>query len=125
RGAAARSSAPRRAGRLRCVPEGASGAWSPHQQEDDQPRDHRREAREADLPVGHLRETLEGLPPHLGGGKREDSFEHEHEGKSRDEDFRHFPRPGFLRYLKKSELGSSTITSLFERSVWRYASRLR
>ncbi len=31
----------------------------------------------------------------------------------------YFPRPGFFRYLKNSELGSSTITSLLLRSAAR------
>lgn len=31
----------------------------------------------------------------------------------------YLPRPGFFRYLKKSELGSSTSTSLFVRKLLR------
>ena len=35
------------------------------------------------------------------------------------------PRPGFLKYLKKSDEGSSTRMSLLLRRPWRYASMLR
>src|SRR5471032_2935734 len=94
-----------------------------------EPHEHRREPREADLPVGHLGEALEGLAPELRRRERENAFDHQHERERREDEFAHgaelLPRPGFLRYLKKSDDGSSTITSPLLRRLLRYASMLR
>src|SRR5688572_6617513 len=98
------------------------------QPEDAQPGDHGDQPEEAQLPVGKLHRLAEGLAPESRGDEGQHALEHEQQRDPRRDDFAHgryLPRPGLLKYLKKSELGSSTITSLFVRMPWRYASMLR
>src|SRR5260221_7773143 len=91
--------------------------------------DHGHQSREADLPIGHLDQLAEGLPPQARRGERQDAFDHQHERESREQYVAHgaevLPRPGDLKYLKNSDDGASTITSAFPRRLWRYASMLR
>src|SRR5919201_4291226 len=47
--------------------------------------DNRGKADEADLPVGHLRDAAEGLPPQRRRDEGKHPFEHEHQGEGHEE----------------------------------------
>jgi hypothetical protein len=94
--------------------------------EQEQSREHRREADEPDLAIAHLGKPFERIAPEARHEERQHAFDHEHERKGREQRVTH-GRPGVLRerpltryfaglppdlrYLKNSEFGSSTSTS--------------
>ena len=102
---------------------------------------NRYEPDKAKLPVGQVCQTAKSVAPHARRDQGQYSLEHQHQGACRQKSFRHgvFPvwlyllgrrgtarlPPDCFRYWKKSELGSSTMTSLLFLNVALYASRLR
>src|SRR5262245_8277689 len=96
--------------------------------EQHQAAEHRGEPEEADLAVAELQDPLERLAPELRREKWQQPLDDQHEAECHEQRASHHlavPRPGFLKYLKKSELGSSTRMSERLRKLARYASRLR
>ena len=95
------------------------------QEKNHQPDDHRREPREADLPVAHLQRPLEDPAPREGADEREQAFSDEHQGDGAERDVpeRDSGQAGYFLGaiagaapepridLKKSLLGSTIIRS--------------
>src|SRR5581483_9145126 len=71
-------------GRTQRITE-ALGASAAHPEEDQQADQHRRQADEADLAVGHLRDAPEGVAPEVRREERQHPFEYQHQGERHDE----------------------------------------
>jgi hypothetical protein len=91
---------------------------------------------EADLAVTQGEDLLEHAAPAAGRDKRQESFDHQHQSQCLPKGIAvhrvyflagaaPLPEPGPRMALKKSDDGSSTITSLFLLKLALYASRLR
>ena len=99
-----------------------------HRDQGNDTDDDRYESDKAKLSVGELRQTQKRIAPAAGRDQGQQAFEHQYQGACRQETFRHRvlradaylferlcaarPAPDCFRYWKKSELGSSTMTSL-------------
>src|SRR5689334_18439410 len=64
-------------------------ASGPHHIKKQQSCQHRGKTDEAYLAVGKLRETPKGIPPQGRNEKRKHTFDHEHEGKRREQRIAH------------------------------------
>src|SRR5450759_21531 len=100
------------------------------------PGQHRGEADKTQLAIGLFSDAAEGFAPETGSQERQQPFDDQHQRQRGQQDFTHGDPSGsrprryldgllFLKYLKNSELGSSTNTSLLFLKLCRYASRLR
>ena len=100
-------------------------AGSPQQDDADQSHSYTAQAEKADLTIIHFQNLLKHPPPARGGQKRHQPFKNKDNGNRRPEGVAvhgasYFlpgggvaPEPEPRMVLKKSDDGSSTITSLF------------
>lgn len=106
------------------------GASARHEK-DCQPGQHGHQSENAQLPVANDCDAIYCTAPQRRRHERGNTLENEHQPHGRKKMTRQSrygylpPLPGVLKYLKKSELGSMTRTSLLLLKPALYASRLR